>query len=255
MGGGELFTKLFLDTSIIILALISRFQCPIPAVIDGVYEINSEDMDDISIIPEEYSSTDLGDTLTILPDQLWSGYAFIEIIATDEQNARDTISFRIDIRHVPRPHLTINMIQNNAFTHYFDVIITDTLKKARDVILDIENKRVALDTVDKYTYIGHTRFKDPGIYKIKVDANALIGDTTVSRSVGLALARTLGRWSGASADGGFHVDGEAGAVSADQSIMLVDSTMFKKGFVGSYKLGDEIQKFNDPVKVSLMSYQ
>ena len=31
--------------------------------------------------------------------------------------------------------------------------------------------------------------------------------------------------------------------------------MFKKGFVGSYKLGDEIQKFNDPVKVSLMSYQ
>ena len=86
-------------------------------------------------------------------------------------------------------------------------------------------------------------------------ANALVGDTIVFRSVGLVLARTLGRWSGASSDGRFHVDGEAGAVSADQSIMLVDSTMFKKGYVGSYKLGDEIQKFNDPVKVSMMNYQ
>ena len=51
------------------------------------------------------------------------------------------------------------------------------------------------------------------------------------------------------------MDGEAGAVPADQSIMLVDSTMFKKGFVGSYRLGDELREFNDPVKVSLMSYQ
>ena len=86
-------------------------------------------------------------------------------------------------------------------------------------------------------------------------ANAIIGDTIVFRSVGLALARTLGRWSGSSPDGRFHVDGEAGAVPTDQSIMLVDSTMFKKGFVGSYRLGDELREFNDPVKVSLMSYQ
>ena len=45
---------------------------------------------DLTILPPEYTSTDLGDTLMILPDQLWSGYAFIEIIATDEQGGRDT---------------------------------------------------------------------------------------------------------------------------------------------------------------------
>ena len=86
-------------------------------LINGSWVVDTNG-DNISIVPDEYSSTDLGDTLIILPDQLWSGYAFIEIIASDEQNARDTISFRMDVRHVPRPHLTINVIQNNAFTHY-----------------------------------------------------------------------------------------------------------------------------------------
>ena len=83
---------------------------------------------DLTILPPEYTSTDLGDTLLILPDQLWSGYAFIEIIATDEQGARDTVVFRLNVKHVPRPHLTINVVQNNAFTLFFDVIITDTLE-------------------------------------------------------------------------------------------------------------------------------
>ena len=77
--------------------------------INGSWVVDT-DGNNISIIPEQYSSTDLGDTLTIIPNQLWSGYAFIEIIASDELNARDTISFRMDVRHVPRPHLTLSLI-------------------------------------------------------------------------------------------------------------------------------------------------
>ena len=40
----------------------------------------------------------------------------------------------------------------------------------------------------------------------------------------------------------------------DQFILLVDSTMFKKGYTGSYKLGDEVRVFNKPVEVSMASY-
>jgi hypothetical protein len=119
----------------------------------------------------------------------------------------------------------------------------------------VQNEPVVLDTIGQHTFRGHHQFFSPGTYSVEVFADALVGDTTVFRSVGLVLARTLGRWSGASSDGRFHVDGEAGSVSTDQSIMVVDSTMFKKGFKGSYKLGDEVQQFTDPVKVSLMSYQ
>ena len=222
-------------------------------MVNGSWTVNTTGAN-LTVLPAEYTSTDLGDTLTILPDLVWSGYANIEIIATDQHGGRDTARFRLDVFHVTRPHLTINVIQNNAFTNYFDVVITDTLQKARSVILDIENDRIELDTLDKFTYFGHTQFRDPGTYEIEVYADALVGDTIVYRSIGLALARTRGRWSGSSPDGLFNVIGEAGSVNMDQSILIVDSTMFKKGYSGSYKLGDEVRVFNKPVAVSIASY-
>ena len=222
-------------------------------IVNGSWTVNTTGAN-LTILPPEYTSTDLGDTLMILPDQVWSGYAFIEIIATDEQSARDTVVFRLNVKHVPRPHLTINVVQNNAFTHFFDVIITDTLEKARSVILAIQNNRIELDTLDEFTYLGHTQFQDPGEYRIDARAFGMVGDTLVRRNIGLALARTLGRWGGFSPDGLFKVAAEAGAVSMDQSILVVDSTMFKKGYSGSYKLGDEVRVFNKPVEVSMASY-
>jgi len=213
---------------------------------------NTEKM---SVTPAEYSSHNLGDSVVFIPEKLWSDFAVIQAIAKDAFNARDTVLFTVDVIRVPRPHITINVVQNNIFTNYYDILVTDTISKARNLSLEVQNESVVLDTIGRHTFRGHHKFISPGTYSIEVFADALVGDTTVFRSVGLALARTLGRWSGASSDGRFHVDGEAGAVSVDQSIMLVDSTMFKKGFAGSYKLGDEVQEFNDPVKVSLMNYQ
>ncbi len=186
-------------------------------MVNGSWTVNTTGAN-LTVLPAEYTSTDLGDTLTILPDLVWSGYANIEIIATDQHGGRDTARFRLDVFHVTRPHLTINVIQNNAFTNYFDVVITDTLQKARSVILDIENDRIELDTLDKFTYFGHTQFRDPGTYEIEVYADALVGDTIVYRSIGLALARTRGRWSGSSPDRLFNVIGEAGSVNMDQLI-------------------------------------
>ena len=222
-------------------------------LVNGSWTVNTTGAN-LTILPPEYTSTDLGDTLMILPNQVWSGYAFIEIIATDEPGESDTVVFRLNVTHVPRPHLSINVVQNNAFTNFFDVIITDTLEKATYVILDIENDRVDLDTLAKFTYLGHTQFQDPGNYEIEVYAAGIVGDTIVFRSIGLALARTLGRWNGSSPDGLFNVTGDPGAVNMDQSILVVDSTMFKKGYTGSYKLGDEVRVFNKPVEVSLASY-
>ena len=211
--------------------------------------------DKMAVTPIEYTSHNLGDSITFIPEKLWSDFAVIQAIAKDAFNARDTVLFTVDVIRVPRPHITINVIQNNIFTNYYDILVTDTISKARNLTLEVQNEPVVLDTVGRHTFRGHHQFYSPGTYSVEVFADALVGDTTVFRSVGLALARTLGRWSGSSPDGRFHVDGEAGAVQTDQSIMLVDSTMFKKGFVGSYRLGDELRDFNDPVKVSLMSYQ
>ena len=212
---------------------------------------NAEKM---GIEPKTYSSENLGDSARFIPEKLWSDYTDIQVIAKDGSDARDTVEFTIDVLRIPRPHMTINVVQNNIFTNFYDVLITDTIAKARSVHLLVQNDTVDIDTLWPHTYRGHRKFNTKGTYAITVKAFALVGDTTVSRSMGLALARTLGRWDGFSPDGLFKVAAEAGAVNMDQSIMVVDSTMFKKGYTGSYKLGDEVRVFNKPVEVSLASY-
>jgi len=82
----------------------------------------------------------------------------------------------------------------------------------------------------------------------------VVGDTVISDDFEIVLARSLSNWTGSSVDGIFSVTSEAGAVSRDQYIMIMDSTMFKKGYTGSYKMGDEGRWFSNPVEVSLASY-
>ena len=146
------------------------------------------------------------------------------------------------------------MVQNNVFSAFYDVLVTDITSKADSVILKIDSERLALDTVGPFNYHGHHKFVQARDHTFLVEAYAPVGDTLVKRQVGLAFATTLGRWSGSSPDGLFNVSAEAGAVNMDQSILLIDSTMFEKGYSGSYKLGDEVRVFNKPVEVSLASY-
>ena len=62
-----------------------------------------------------------------------------------------------------------------------------------------------------------------------------------------------GTWSGRSVDGQFHVVGANGSVDFDQSIMILDSTLFEPYFNdrASYLLGNEAYRFNKPVEISL----
>ena len=212
---------------------------------------NAEKM---GIDPKTYFSENVGDSAQFIPEKLWSDYAVIQAIAKDGSDARDTALFTIDVLRIPRPHMTINVVQNNVFTNFYDVLITDTIAKARSVDLFVQGDTVDIDTLWSHTYRGHRKFNAKGTYAIKVDAYALVGDTTVKRSIGLTLARSMGRWSGSSPDGLFNIAGEAGAVNMDQSILVLDSTMFKKGYTGSDKLGDEVRVFTKPVEVSFASY-
>ena len=68
--------------------------------------------------------------------------------------------------------------------------------------------------------MGHYDFKTKGTYTFEVDVTGIVGDTTVTQNLGLALAKMYGRWSGRSADGQFNVIGKTGAVDFDQSIMI-----------------------------------
>ena len=237
---------------------------------------DSKDGSDVStqlgtmgIDSSEYVSYAPGDgdsTARFIPTKLWSGYAEIEAIVTDSidnpQNPKsDTTKFIIDVIRIPRPRLTFDIIQNNVFTGFYDFLITDTMSKATNVGLYFGptyttriDTTTGLEKVGPFTYRYHKKYiadKDKESVVYRAVANAVVGDTVISDDFEIVLARSLSNWTGSSVDGIFSVTSEAGAVSRDQYIMIMDSTMFKKGYTGSYKMGDEGRWFSNPVEVSL----
>jgi len=203
----------------------------------------------------QFTSSNVGDTVLFTPEIEWSDSSLIHVSVIDGQNVRASTTFAIDILRVPRPNLSLEVIQNNAFTNYFEVVVTDTLSKTDSLFITIQGQRIPLDTVASYTYVGHYSFDNPGTYSFYVKAWGVVGDTTITRSVNMALARAFYDWSGSSPDGKFTVYGTSGSVSFDQSLLIVDSTMFNQYFhdKASYRLGNDSWEFDLPVEVSMRS--
>jgi hypothetical protein len=203
----------------------------------------------------QYTITSYGDSVLFTPIIEWSDTSLIQVVVIDNQNARATRTFTVDIIRVPRPNLSLEVIQNNAFSNFFEIVITDTISKTDSLFVTLQGQRIALDTVASYTYVGHYSFDNPGTYSFYVKAWGVVGDTTITRSVNMALAKAFNDWSGSSPDGNFNVMGSSGSVQFDQSLLIVDSTMFNKYFYdrASYRLGNESSKFDLPVEVSFSS--
>ena len=92
--------------------------------------------DKIAIPLSEYSSSSLGDSIDFIPEQLWSDSARIRVVVLDQANPpnTDTTEFTIDVLFVPRPAISMWVVQHAAFSNYYKIFITDSARKrvARD---------------------------------------------------------------------------------------------------------------------------
>ena len=210
--------------------------------------------DNMSISPGVFSSHDPGDSVVFVPEQEWSIESLIQVIAADEA-AADTAVFILDVIRMPRPKISMSVVQNNAFANYLQIILVDTVEKTTWVSLEIQNERIDLDTVAAYTWTGDFNFGVAGNYSFDVLAIGEVGDTVVSNQFSLSAARTANRWYGSSNDGRFSIMGEPGSVVSDQTFLIVDSTLFGSHFMdqASYVLGDESYQFRKPIEVNLGS--
>ncbi|MGY8788151.1 MAG: FlgD immunoglobulin-like domain containing protein, partial [Fidelibacterota bacterium] len=206
--------------------------------------------DKITISPMTFLSNNVGDSVQFIPSKLWSADATIQVIAADEE-ASDTATFTLDVLRVLRPHPSVAVVQNNAFTKFIQVIITDTVSKTTNISLEIQNEDIDIDTIAAYTWSGDFNFDVSGTYSIDVHAIAHVGDTLISEAFSLAAAKTSSRWSGRSGDGRFSVVGDPGAVAYDQPFLIVDSSLFSPNFndQASYVLGDEGFQFVKPIEI------
>ncbi|MBC8400661.1 MAG: T9SS type A sorting domain-containing protein [Candidatus Marinimicrobia bacterium] len=211
--------------------------------------------DSLTISQAQYISTNLGDTIVFTPNELWSDSALIQVIITDDSDASDTAEFILDIIRVPRPHLSIAVVQNSAFANHFEIIINDTLEKTIHCDVTIDGTTINLDTVTTYTYIGRTTFTETVNFTVSAYAQGIVGDTTITRAGAVVLARSTERWTGASPDGLFQITGEMGTVPVDQPVLVIDSTLFEYQRTGqaAYRLGAIGMNFEKPVLLSFIS--
>ena len=153
--------------------------------------LTNEDM--ITISPSTFASNSLGDSVTFTPQPLFSNEAMIQVVVSDEESS-DSSTFKLDILRVVRPHLAVSVVQNNAFSKFLQVIVTDTVSKTVNLSMEVQNQDVSLDTIAAYTYTGDLSFESSGNYSIDIYANASVGDTTISETLALAAGRAAGRW-------------------------------------------------------------
>lgn len=216
----------------------------------------------MTISDTSFSLDTTGYIVKFEPQKLWSDSSVIRLIVRDRSSfsesgvKSDTVTFTIDVIRVPRPHLFISVVQNNAFTNFYDLFVTDTAQKVKRCSVAVQGIPIAMDTVGLYTYSGNYNFTSPGVYIFDVMAKGIVGDTSISQGVNLALATSSRTWSGSSIDGSFRVSGYPGSVSNDQLMLISDSTMFGPYFgdQASYLLGNESFAFNGPVEIMLPAH-
>ena len=224
-----------------------------------------------------YISGGLNDTIKFKPQELWfetdgiyqnksisslwnpldqkSNKIEFKITAADDSTTEgiDT-TFTITVQRVPRPEISMYVVQNNAFTNFYEIFIVDSLEKTKEVTLEFgENNPMPLDTAAAYMWYSHIYFRNAGSYFLDVKAKGAVGDTVVNVPLGVVMSFATRSWEGKSADGVFKVKGNPGAVDFDQSIMIVDSTLFEPYFndKASYLMGNESLRLVKPVEVSM----
>ena len=213
--------------------------------IEGIYNTDS-----INYVSDPYLSDGVGDTVLFDPFDLWSGYANFRVTASDEE-AESSQLFTLKVLRVPRPDIQVSLVQNNAFSSYVSIIIVDKEQKTKFLQLEVQNQRIDIDTVAAYTYTGDFSFGIGGGYSFDVLAVAEVGKTIYTNTFNLAPARVSNRWYANSSDGRFSVAGDPGSVDADQSFLIVDSSLFISNFSdqASYVLGEETYMFTKPIEV------
>jgi len=196
---------------------------------------------------------------TFIPQSLWSYRSNILVIVSDDSSS-DSTSFLLDIIRVTRPHLALSLGQNTIFSRYFEFMITDTAEKALDVDLTINplGVSVTLEQLStsgsgEFTWVGNHEFDTTGTFSFVMDATALVGDTTITRSSQMTLAKAKSGWVASSSDGSFRIIAETGTVPVDQPLMIIDSLLFPLGEQdgGLYHMGNPLLTFNKSVMVLL----
>ncbi len=180
--------------------------------------------------------------------------------ATDRAgNVSDTVFTDDGVRIISRPAPTIAVVQNSALPAYVQIFITDTLGMANSFTVKADSVPIIpsrIDTFD-YSYLVNHKLLAAGTLDVEVTGHSAAGDSTITDSIAIALAKRDQSWGAHSLDKRFLVQGPVASVKNDLFLIVADSRNFlsrEKGR-GSYRLAYSGLEFAVPVKILMQPLQ
>ena len=208
---------------------------------------------DTNIVPWTANGTSTTATLSGLR-LIYKEWYYVSVRATDGAGNLSAVVSSDGVRITDKPRLTLNVVQNSVVTDNIQVFITDTLAMADSIRLVIDSLRVDVDSIDtRYFYVASTQFTGTGTHSLVVTGFSGSGDTTRTASYSIGIAKQAQPWVVASADQLFSASSGPGAVNEDRHLLVVNSALMSAAPEGVYRLGDGVLRFQQPIKVSMLS--
>ncbi|MFC1583696.1 Calx-beta domain-containing protein [Candidatus Neomarinimicrobiota bacterium] len=186
-------------------------------------------------------------------DLFYKQVYYVSVRATDLAGNASAAVSSDGIVVVDKPRLTTSVVQNSLLSAFTQIFIVDSLGMADSVQLLVNDSQISLNRLDPFVYATDYNFASTGSHALRVTGYSGSGDTTLSYGVRLTLAKRSKSWNVTSSDGQFRASGNAGSVTQDYYLMVVDSLLITaaKPLGRIYRLADEALFFDKPVRVSM----
>ncbi|MCF7824146.1 MAG: Ig-like domain-containing protein [Candidatus Marinimicrobia bacterium] len=174
----------------------------------------------------------------------------ITILTNDPDH--DTVTVYIGLRILDTPTPVLAFYKNPAYPGYYELMIVDSLGMVDTLKVKLGTDYLTVTEVDTFSFLVSMEIETAGSKSFEVYASNWAGDTTITTTVAVSLARKGEQWIARSADDQFEARGSAKSAARTSQIAILDSVLSEVDD-GRYKILMDGMSMAEPILVSMPS--
>lgn len=163
---------------------------------------------------------------------------------------QDTLAIAINVGVFDIPTPVLALYKNPAYPGFYEMMIVDSLGMIDTLILSHAGEALEIDTVGDYSYLATIEIASAGSNSFEIYAANWVGDTTITTSISVSLAKAGTEWFARSPDQQFEVRGTAGSANYNAQLAILD-TVLSLADNARYKVLSDGVLLAEPVLVSM----
>ncbi len=163
---------------------------------------------------------------------------------------QDTISVTISVGIFDIPAPVLAFYKNPAYPGFYEMMIVDSLGMVDTLTLSLAGEALEIDTVGVFTYLATIEIPNQGLKTFELYASNWVGDTTITTSMSVSLAKPDMGWLARSPDQQFEIQGAVNSVSHTSQLAILD-TVLSLADNARYKVLSDGMILADPVLISM----